>query len=298
MVLPGHTDRPDYGFATLRVAIAPVVFDILRKGDIMKIPRITNLVLALILLLAGMAHAKIVTRPVSYTQGGTALQGYLAYDDAISGKAPGVLVVHEWWGLNDYARERAEKLAHLGYVAFAVDMYGKGKATKHPEQAAEWMKEVNSNMDKWQERALAGLEVLKQQPQVDPHRIAAIGYCFGGATVQVLAYSGVDLKGIVSFHGSLVPPSAEQAKQTKAKLLICHGAQDPMNSPDALSAYITALNASTIDWQLVAFGNTRHGFTNPEADSYGMSAVAYNPSSDRHSWHYMQSFFKEIFSNK
>jgi dienelactone hydrolase len=262
----------------------------------MKILRITSL-LVLLLLLASMAHAKVVTRPVSYAQGDTALEGYLAYDNAVTGKAPGVLVVHEWWGLNDYARERAEKLAQLGYVAFAVDMYGKGKATQHPEQAAAWMKEVNSNMDKWQKRALAGLEVLKKQPQVDPERIAAIGYCFGGATVQVLAYSGADLKGIVSFHGTLIPPSAEQAKQTKAKLLICHGAQDPMNDPEALSAYITALNASTIDWQLVAFGNTRHSFTNPDADQYGMSGLAYSPSSDRRSWQYMKFFFKEIFSN-
>ncbi len=261
----------------------------------MKILRITSL-LVLLLLLASMAQAKVVTRSVSYSQGGTALEGYLAYDDAVSGKAPGVLVVHEWWGLNDYARERAEKLAQLGYVAFAVDMYGKGKATRHPEQAAAWMKEVNSNMDNWQKRALAGLEVLKKQPQVDPERIAAIGYCFGGATVQVLAYSGADLKGIVSFHGTLIPPSAEQAKQTKAKLLICHGAQDPMNDPEALSAYITALNASTIDWQLVAFGNTRHSFTNPDADQYGMSGLAYSPSSDRRSWQYMKFFFQEIFS--
>jgi dienelactone hydrolase len=260
----------------------------------MKIRQIT--VIILLCLMAGTANAKVVTRSVSYSQGGAALEGYLAYDDAISGKAPGVLVVHEWWGLNDYARGRAEKLARLGYVAFAVDMYGKGKATEHPDQAGAWMKKITTNMDAWQKRALAGLEILKKQPQVDPDRLAAIGYCFGGATVQVLAYSGADLKGIVSFHGSLVPPSATQGKQTKAKMLICHGAQDPMNPPEALGKYVTALNATTIDWQLVAFGNTRHAFTNPDAGQYGMVALAYNPASDRRSWQYMQYFFNEIFT--
>jgi dienelactone hydrolase len=253
-------------------------------------------VMLLLALWVGTADAKVVTRPVSYTQGGTALEGYLAYDDTISGKAPGVLVVHEWWGLNDYARGRAEKLAQLGYVAFAVDMYGKGKTTRHPDQAGAWMKEISSNMDAWQKRATAGLEILKKQPQVDPQRIAAIGYCFGGATVQVLAYGGADLKGIASFHGSLVPPSETQAKQTKAKFLICHGAQDPMNQPEALGKYVTALNASSIDWQLIALGNARHGFTNPDADQYGLSALAYNPASDRRSWQYMKFFFEEIFA--
>jgi dienelactone hydrolase len=197
--------------------------------------------------------------------------------------------------LNSYARSRAEKLAQLGYVAFAVDMYGKGKAATHPDQSAAWMKAINSNMETWQKRALAGLEILRKQPQVDADRIAAIGYCFGGATVQVLAYSGAGLKGIVSFHGSIVPPSAAQAARIKAKMLICHGAQDPMDDPEALRNYISALNASTIDWQLIAFGNTRHAFTNPDAGKYGMSALAYNPSSDRRSWQYMQYFFKEIF---
>ena len=249
-----------------------------------------------LILLTGTAHAKLVTQSVPYTQDGVALQGYLAYDDTVSGKVPGVLVVHEWWGLNAYARSRAEKLAQLGYVAFALDMYGKGKSTEHPDQAGAWMKAINSNMDQWLKRAEAGLEVLKKQPHVDVHRIAAIGYCFGGATVQVLAYGGADLKGVVSFHGSLMPVSPEQAQRTKAKILICHGAQDPFNPPEALKNYVTAMNASKIDWQLVVYGNTRHGFTNPDAGKYGMDALAYNPSSDRRSWEQMQFFFKEIFA--
>lgn len=259
----------------------------------MKIQSIASLLV--MLLLATTAQAKIVSRPMAYSDNGTALEGYLAYDDAVSGKRPGILVVHEWWGLNDYARNRAEKLAAMGYVAFALDMYGKGKVTEHPEQAGVWMKAINSNMGLWISRAMAGLAVLKDQPQVDTNRLAAIGYCFGGATVQVLAYSGADLKGVVSFHGSLMPPDAEQAARTRAKMLICHGAQDPFNKPETLAPYVDAMNATTIDWQLIVFGNTRHSFTNPDAGTFGIDALAYNPSSDRRSWQYMKLFFQELF---
>jgi dienelactone hydrolase len=249
----------------------------------------------IIFTLCGTASAKVVTKPITYKQGGVTLQGTLAYDDAVSGKVPGILVVHEWWGLNAYARSRAKKLAEMGYVAFALDMYGKGKHTKHPDQAAAWMKAVNSNMRLWQQRAIAGLDVLKSQPQVDPDRLAAIGYCFGGATVQVLAYSGAHLKGVVSFHGSLMPPSAEQGAKTKARMLICQGAQDPFNPPDAVMQFIKAMNATSIDWQMIIYGNTRHSFTNPGADKYGMAALAYSPASDRRSWAHMILFFNELF---
>jgi dienelactone hydrolase len=225
-------------------------------------------------------------------------EGYLAFDDTITGKMPGVLIVHEWWGLNDYVRGRAEELARMGYMAFALDMYGKGKFTEHPEEASAWMKMVNNNVEEWQQRAMAGLDVLKKQPQVDTSQIAAIGYCFGGATVQVLAYGGADLKGVVSFHGSLIPPNAEQAARTRAKILICHGAQDPMNTPDSMVAYVKAMNATPIDWQFIVYGGTRHSFTNPGADKYGMDALAYNRSADRRSWQHMTDFFDELFAAK
>jgi dienelactone hydrolase len=257
----------------------------------------TGIILLAVLLLAATAQAKIITQTVAYNQGGVALEGHLAYDDAVSGKRPGILVVHEWWGLNDYARSRAELLAKMGYVAFALDMYGKGKSTDHPDQASAWMKSVNSNMDQWVQRAVAGLDVLKKQPQVDTTRLAAIGYCFGGATVQVMAYSGADLKGVVSFHGSLIPPSEEQARRTRAKILICHGAQDPMNQPEAMTAYVQGMNATSIDWQMIAYGGTRHSFTNPEADKHGMAALAYSPSADRRSWQHMGVFFNEVLSD-
>jgi dienelactone hydrolase len=247
------------------------------------------------LFLGTTAEAKVVGRAVAYEQGGVQLEGYLAYDDALSGKRPGVLVVHEWWGLNEYARGRADQLAGLGYVAFAVDMYGKGKVTKHPEQAGAWAKEVNSNIQAWQQRALAGLEVLRKEPVTDPERIAAIGYCFGGATVQQLAYSGADIKGVVSFHGSFVLPPAAQAKPVKAKILICHGAGDPMVKPGDIEQYIAAMEKSGLDWQLVIFGGAKHSFTVPDADKAGMVALAYSKSADQRSWADMQVFFKEVF---
>ena len=251
--------------------------------------------LLVMVLLNGTAAAKVMTKSIAYEHNGVSLEGYLAYDDAVSGKAPGILVVHEWWGLNDYARGRAEQLARMGYVAFALDMYGKGKTTDHPAKASEWMKAVNSNVDKWQQRAMAGLEILKNVPNVDTDRLAAIGYCFGGATVQVLAYGGADLKAVVSFHGSLIKPDAGKAEATRAKILICHGAADPMVKPEDLTAYVAAMNAAGLDWQLIAYGGARHSFTNPGADSKNMDALAYSPSADRRSWMHMQSFFNEQF---
>ena len=263
--------------------------------DIMTYNRLL-IILASIVLWGSVAQGAVVTRTISYQENGVNLQGYLAYDNALKGKRPGVLVVHEWWGLNDYARKRATQLAAMGYVAFALDMYGKDKVADHPEQAQEFMKKVTENVDTWQKRALAGLEILKKQPNTDSKRIAAIGYCFGGSTVQQLAYSGADIKGIVSFHGSLIPPMESAVKQTKAKILICHGASDPFTKPEALQAYIAAMNASGIDWQMVIYGHAKHSFTNPGADKRGMPALGYNRHADLRSWEAMKQFFNEIFS--
>lgn len=248
-----------------------------------------------IIILSTTVHAKVVTQVIPYQENGINLEGYLAYDDVIEGKRPGILVVHEWWGLNDYARRRAEQLAQMGYTAFALDMYGKGKVTRHPQQAAEWMKQVNSNTQIWRQRALAGLAVLKKDPHVDPNRVAAIGYCFGGATVQQLAYSSADIKGVVSFHGSLIAPSGEQEKPIKSKILICHGASDPFVKAGDVEHYIAAMEQSGADWQMIIYGGAKHSFTNPSADSAGMVALKYSPSADHRSWKQMQTFFKELF---
>lgn len=242
------------------------------------------------------ANAKIITKVIPYVHEKVELEGYLAYDDSAVGKRPGVLVVHEWWGLNDYARRRAEQLAGMGYVAFALDMYGKGKVTTHPKEAGEWSQQVRSNVHEWQQRALAGLEVLKKEPMVDVKRIAAIGYCFGGGTVQQLVYSGADLRGVVSFHGPLIPPTDEQAKQVRAKILICHGAADQFTKPAEMQDYIAAMEKSGLDWLMVIYGGAKHGFTNPDADKAGMDALRYNKLADERSWQEMKDFFHEILA--
>jgi dienelactone hydrolase len=253
------------------------------------------LVFLMLVLVATNVQAKVLTKNITYQHDGVQLEGYLAYDDSIKGKVPAVLVVHEWWGLNDYARKRAEQLAGMGYVAFALDMYGKGKVTEHPKQAAEWMRQTNSNVLLWQQRAVAGLEVLKKEPRTDTARIAAIGYCFGGATVQQLAYSGENVKGIVSFHGSLLPPTPDQVKRVEAKLLICHGAADPLINAETLQNYIAAMNETDLDWQMILYGGAKHSFTNPNADKVGMAALKYSKSADQRSWSHMVRLFEEIF---
>ena len=252
--------------------------------------------LFVMMLLAGAAQAKVITRRVAYTDGKVALEGLLAYDDATQAMRPAILVVHEWWGLNDYVRQRAEKLAALGYVAFAVDMYGKGKVTNHPKQAGEWSKQVTANTALWQQRALAGLEVLKKQPQTDPRRMAAIGYCFGGGTVQQLVYAGAPLKGVASFHGSLQTPPADLGGRKRAKMLICHGGADQFAKPEQVQAYLTAMAQSGLDYQFIIYGGAKHGFSNPGADKYNIPALGYSASADRRSWLLMKAFFKEIFA--
>lgn len=250
------------------------------------------------LLLSAVAvplQAAVVTETVTYRHEGQNLEGFMAWDDAIAGKRPGVLVVHEWWGLNDYVRDRVRQLAELGYVAFALDMYGVGKVTEHPSQAGEWMKMITENVKFWRHRALAGLAVLKGAERVDPDRIAAIGYCFGGSTVQQLAYGGVNIRGVVSFHGSPLLPGPEEFEQVRARILICHGAADPFTKPEQLQQYLTEMGTSGLDWQFIAYGGARHGFTNPGADAKGMEALAYDPSADARSWAHMKLFFEEIF---
>lgn len=257
------------------------------------------LCLAVMLTLIGFteAQAKVVTKTVEYKQDGTILKGYLAYDDAVRGKRPGVLVVHEWWGLNDYAKKRAEQLAGLGYVAFAADMYGKGVTATDPKEAARMAGEVRGNTTLLRQRAQAALQVLAENPMVDPERLAAIGYCFGGTAVLELAYSGATLAGVVSFHGGLTHPSPEEAKGIKARILVLHGADDPHVSAADIAAFQDAMRKGGVDWQMVFYGGAVHTFTNPAAGSDKAAGVAYDARADRRSWRAMQNFFKEIFGS-
>jgi dienelactone hydrolase len=254
-------------------------------------------------LAATSAHAAIVTRDVDYEQDGVKLQGYLAYDDAKTkdAKLPGVLIVPEWWGLNAYAKSRAEKVAALGYVAFAADMYGKGVVTTDPKVAGGLAGQFYGK-PLMATRAQAGLDQLLATGLVDASRVAAIGYCFGGSTVQALAYSGAPLVGIVSFHGTLVPANDDAVAKNKAKILICHGALDPATKPEQLTAYLKSVNDAKFDYRFIQYAGAYHAFTNPGADAIaeanpGMRGfVAYSPSADRRSWEDMQGFFSEIFA--
>jgi dienelactone hydrolase len=254
-------------------------------------------------LAASASNAAIVTKDVDYEQGGAKLRGFLAYDDAKvkDGKLPGVLVVHEWWGLNDYVKARAVQLANLGYVAFALDMYGAGVLAADPKEAGALAGKFGENSAK-AERAQAGLDQLVATGLVDPSRVAAIGYCFGGSTVQALAYSGANLAGIVSFHGGLVPATEEDVSKVKAKILICHGALDPSMKQERIDAYLKSMNDGKLDYRFVVYAGAYHAFTNPESDANAVKFpamkgfIGYSPTADRRSWQDMQDFFNEIFA--
>ncbi len=248
-----------------------------------------------VLLASPVARAEVKTQTIDYKAGDTALQGYLASDDAVAGKRPGVLVVHEWYGLNDYARSRAEQLAKMGYVAFALDIYGKGVQAKSAEEAGQMAGKYKGDRALLRARAQAGLEVLKSQPNVDASKVAAIGYCFGGTTVLELARGGADVAGVVSFHGGLDTPMPAKAGDVKAKVLALHGADDPFVPDDQIVAFRQEMQAANVDWTLVAYGNSVHGFTNPNNANSKMKGVGYNADADRRSWQAMKAFFDEIF---
>jgi dienelactone hydrolase len=251
--------------------------------------------LLLVLLLAGNAAAEIKMEPAEYKQGDATLKSELYFDDARTGPRPGVLVIPEWWGLNDYARSRAKQLAELGYVAMAVDIYGDGFTTTDPAEAGRRAGQFKNDRQLLRARATAALAELKTNANVNPAQTAAIGYCFGGMTVLELARSGADLKGVVSFHGSLDSPSPEDGKNIKASVLVLHGADDPFISAANMEAFQKELRDSDADWQLIIYSNANHGFTNPNNEKLGMDGVGYNKSADKRSWKAMKVFFSEIF---
>ena len=249
-------------------------------------------------LCAFSAFAAVQGKEVSYSADGVTLKGYFAYDDAAEGKRPGVLVVHEWWGHNDYARKRARMLAELGYTALAVDMYGDGKQAAHPDDAGEFAGEVAQNMPVAKARFLAALDLLKSDPTVDADKIAAIGYCFGGGIVLNMARMGVDLKGVVSFHGSLGTENPARSGTVKARVLVCHGAADSFTTPQQIADFKKEMEAAGVDYKFIAYENAVHSFTNPDADRFAKEfglGVGYNAAADQRSWADMQEFFKKIF---
>ncbi len=256
------------------------------------------ILLSLVLSFAvhGRTLGALKTEEVLYKQGETVLRGHLAYDDAVEGKRPGILVVHEWWGLNDYAKSRADALAREGYIALALDMYGEGRNTDHPKEAGEWSGYIRQNFSIAKERFMAAYDLLKSHKLTDPKRLAAIGYCFGGYVVLAMAMEGIDLRAVVSFHGTL-PLKRVEPGTIKASILVCHGADDPLVKPDQILEFKENLGYAKADWQFVTYGGAKHSFTNPQADSQGMPALGYNKTADRRSWRAMLDLFHEVFGS-
>jgi dienelactone hydrolase len=257
-----------------------------------------SLALVLTVLTVSPALGKIVTEIVPYRHGDTELEGCLAYDDAAGGKRPGVLVVHEWWGLNDFAKQQARRLAELGYVAFAVDMYGKGQVTTDPEQAGKWAGQFRENTELLRARAKAAYDTLAANPRVDAARLGAIGFCFGGTTVLQMAAAGLDLAGVVSFHGGLPAISDADAARIRAKVLILHGAADTHVPEASVKALTEALNKAHVDWQMMTYSGAKHSFTNPASDKMNAPGVGYDAAAARRSWAHMRLFFDEVLAGR
>ncbi len=248
-----------------------------------------------VLFFAVTVRAEVRTEVVEYKQGDTVLEGYLAYDDTIKGKRPGVLIVHEWMGVNNYVKKRAEQLAKLGYVAFAADIYGKGIRPKNSDEAAAESTKYKTDRKLMRARVKAGLEVLKNHKLVEDRYTAAIGYCFGGTTVLELARSGADVKGVVSFHGGIDTPNPNDAKNIKGKVLALHGGDDPFVPAAQVAAFQDEMRKAGVDWNMVIYGGAVHSFTNPDAGNDNSKGAAYNEKADKRSWEDMNQFFKEIF---
>ncbi|WP_347927761.1 dienelactone hydrolase family protein [Pseudomonas helvetica] len=261
-----------------------------------------RVLIALVLFaLSSLSQAAIKTQEIPYKSAdGTEMIGYYAYDDSIQGARPGVVVVHEFWGLNDYAKRRARDLAGLGYSALAIDMYGKGKNTEHPNDAMAFMNEALKNSATASARFNAGLDLLKKQPQTDPKKLAAIGYCFGGGIVLDAARQGAPLAGVVSFHGVLATNTPATPGSIKAKLLVEHGALDSMITANQVVAFKTEMDKAGADYKFVSLKDAKHGFSNPDADrlshgDHGGPDIGYNKAADESSWADMKAFFKKIF---
>jgi dienelactone hydrolase len=256
-----------------------------------------GLLAAISLLSVPVAQAAVKGEEVEYRANGTVLKGYIAYDEAVKGKRPGVIVVHEWWGHNDYARKRARMLAELGYTALAVDMYGGGHQAHHPQDAGKFSGELRKNLALARKRFDAGMRVLKGHRTVDGKRIAAIGYCFGGAIVLEMARLGEPLKGVVSFHGNLTTEQPAKAGRVKARLLVLTGAADQFVPDTQVESFRKEMDAAKVSYRVVSYPGAKHGFTVPEADQSGKEfnlPLAYHAEADHQSWAEMRAFLKEV----
>lgn len=257
----------------------------------MKTPAFTLALLAL----GASAFGAIKTETVEYKDGTTVLEGFVAYDDANDKPRPGVLVIHDWTGLQDYAKRRTTMLAELGYVAFAADVYGKGVRPTDPKDASAEASKYRNDPALFHRRLTLALDALKQNPRVDKSKLAALGYCFGGQAAIEIARSGAELKGVVSFHGALKPLTPIAAGGVKAKILVCHGADDPFVKPLEVDAFKAEMEKAKADMKFVAYPGAVHSFTKKEAGNDPSKGQAYNEKADLDSWAEMRKFFGEIF---
>jgi dienelactone hydrolase len=260
-----------------------------------------------LVVLSAFARAEVKLQAVEYKDGDVVLEGWLAYDDAVATKAkpaPGIVVYPEWWGVGDYTKMRARKLAELGYVAFAADMYGKGKLTTDPKQAGEWAGGVAGDPAKMRRLATLAFETLEKQPMVDKTKSAATGYCFGGSCALELARTGAPLKSVVAFHAGKLAAigsdseALEANSKIKATVTICHGQDDGFVSAEELAKFHAQMKAAKVDYEFIAYAGAVHAFTNPNADGYKVPGVAYNAKADARSWQHMKSAFAEAFATK
>jgi dienelactone hydrolase len=247
------------------------------------------------LLALGSGRVEIKTRDIEYRQGDTVLRGFVAWNDALSGKRPGVLVVHEWWGLDEHARAETRRLAEAGYVGFALDLFGQGKVATHPQEAQAFVAEATKDPATLAARFNAALDQLKRDPHVDPTRIAAIGYCFGGTVVLDLARAGADLAAVVTFHGALATKTPAQPGKIKGRVLVLTGGADTFVPPEQVEAFKREMQAAGAHFEVVTYPGAKHAFTNPDAGKHGMLQLAYNADADRQSWAAMLKLFHEGF---
>ena len=262
-----------------------------------------ELMLAMTIFCLGdpVAYAAVQGREVVYDADGTTLKGYIAYDDAIKVRRPGVLVVPEWWGQNEYARKRARMLAGLGYTALAVDMYGNGKVVDNPDDAGKLAGAVYKDMPMAKARFEAAMQLLRKQATVDPGEIAAFGYCFGGGIALGMARMGEDLKGVASFHGGLGTATPAQPGMIKARIISFSGDADPTIGPDKLAAFKEEMEHAGANFRVVIYPGAKHAFTNPAADVMGKKfnlPIAYDGKADQDSWEQARVFLREVFAAK
>ena len=242
---------------------------------------------------------KIKGMEVEYATDSTQMKGYIAYDENIMSKRPGILIIHEWWGHNEYVRERADMLAELGYTALAVDMYGEGKLAEHPDDAGKFAMSVMTNLPEATARFNAAMDLLKSQESVNPEQIAAIGYCFGGSVALTMANTGADLDAVAAFHSGVQLP-VMPSSDLKARVLVCNGGDDPFLAPGTVEAFKKAMDSVGATYEYISYPGVQHSFTSKAADANGEKfglPLVYDAEADEKSWNSLQTMIKEVFGN-